>query len=304
MPNKLCVFLLVGVLSSGCISRNAPKEEDRQAHRIVCMSSSHVAFLAELGAADRIVGISGTDFITNPDVRRRIEAGEIADVGFDSNLDFERLAALRPDLVLTYGTVPQRLAQMGVRCEFIGEYLEPTPLDRARWIVRVGELCGLEDVAKEHFIDIEQRYNRLKDSVLALSKNRPWVMLNAPYRDVWFVPSAENFMVRFIEDAGGECACFVTSSRESQPIDIEEAYLAMQSSDVWINVNSYNSLTALLADNQRFANTPPALNRRVYNNNNADFWESGVVRPDRVLRDLVAIFHNTGETLFYYKRLE
>ncbi len=91
------------------------------ARRIICMSSSYVAFLSELGAADRIVGVSGADFITDPTVRARIATGDVADVGYDGALDYERLAALKPDLMLVYGVrsggetgATGRLAEMGV----------------------------------------------------------------------------------------------------------------------------------------------------------------------------------------------
>ena len=43
----------------------------------------------------------------------------------------------------------------------------------------------------------------------------------------------------------------------------------------------------------------------------SDFWESGVVRPDRILQDLAYILHpeltplgaDGEDNLFYYKRL-
>ena len=59
---------------------------------------------------------------------------------------------------------------------------------------------------------------------------------------------------------------------------------------------------------------PAVRNRRVWNNNRrqtpaggSDFWESGVVRPDRVLADLIALLHDDGTAdscCCYYKRLE
>ena len=36
----------------------------------------------------------------------------------------------------------------------------------------------------------------------------------------------------------------------------------------------------------------------------SDFWESGVVRPDLVLRDLRTIFSGDSVPTCYYKRLE
>jgi len=134
-------------------------------------------------------------------------------------------------------------------------------------------------------------------------------MLNAPYRDVWFVPGADNYMVRLVEDAGGEVVA-TGKGAESSPVDIEDAFLAMQGADFWLNTNHYETLAALLNDNPRMADTAPARAGRVYNNNarmtpegGSDFWESGVVRPDRVLADLITILHGTDDTLYYYKRL-
>jgi len=64
----------------------------------------------------------------------------------------------------------------------------------------------------------------------------------------------------------------------------------------------------------RLADTPPVREGRVYDNNRrrnaaggSDFWESGVLRPDRVLADLVHIFHpelSETDELYYYRQLE
>lgn len=283
------------------------------------MSSSHVAFLSELGAADRIVGISGTGFITDPVIRARIGAGDIAEVGWDGNFDLERIAAIRPDLVLfSRSEEAGRLVEMGLRCEEIGDWRETTPLGRAGWIITIADLCGLGEEGRERFAAIEAAYGELATKARGFSE-KPRVMLNAPYRDVWWVPSDDNFMVQLVRDAGGEWIFEGWHSsgetgipaRESYPVDIEQAWVAMQNADVWLNVGGYESLSGLLADNPRFAQAPPVLAGRVFNNTaritpqgGSDFWESGVVRPDRVLRDLVGILHDTGDTLYYYKRME
>ena len=41
----------------------------QSARCIVCMSSSHVAFLDRLEAADRVVGVSGLRFVTTPNIK-------------------------------------------------------------------------------------------------------------------------------------------------------------------------------------------------------------------------------------------
>jgi iron complex transport system substrate-binding protein len=291
--------------------------------RIVCMSSSYVAFLAQLGASDRVVGVSGLRFVTNPEIRQRGAVGDVADVGYEASLNFEMIAALRPDVVLMYGVgddgraVTAKYREMGVPYVFVAEYLEPDPLGKAEWIVALAHLLGLRERGIEEFSKIEHAYNALKTNATGFA-TQPAVMFNTPYRDTWYVPGEGSYMVRLLSDAGGRYVCAKetsgVASRDTRPIDVEQAYLAMQQADVWLNTNHYNTLASLVGDNPRFASTPPVRNRRVFNNNarktpegGSDFWESGVVRPDVVLGDLVKILHpeTASDTLYYYyRRLE
>lgn len=290
------------------------------ARRIVCMSSSYVAFLAELGEDGRVAGVSGADFITNPRIRERRAAGDVAEVGYETNLDFEAIAALRPDLLLIFGVsdggsqAAAKYREMGVPYVYIGDYLEEDPLGKAEWIVAVAELCGLRERGERVFAAIEQAYERTRRELSGIAE-RPRVMLNAPYRDTWYVPGDLNYMARLVEDAGGDYVCRGVASRDSRPIGVEEAYVYMQNAGYWINTNQYSTLAALLSDNPRFAATPPVVEGNVFNNNlrttpagGSDFWESGAVRPDRVLSDLARILHPgafPGDTvLYYYRRLQ
>ena len=73
-------------------------------------------------------------------------------------------------------------------------------------------------------------------------------------------------------------------------------------------------MAELNAMNPRFGSIPPVRNGNVYNNNarttpegGSDFWESGVLRPDRVLADLGHIFYpelSETDELYYYRQLE
>jgi iron complex transport system substrate-binding protein len=293
------------------------------ARRIVCLSSSYVAFLNELGAGDRIVGVSGGGFITDPLIAERVRGGVIADVGYGAALDLELLASLRADLMLVYGVgsagdggVTGKLREMGVPYVFVGDWLESSPQGRAEWMVAIAEMCGLFDRGTERFGRIAGAYDDLKARIASLvsGDRRPGVMLNAPYRDVWYVPGDDNYMTGLIRDAGGEWVFSGTGGRDSRPVDIEQTWVAMQRADVWLNPNDYSTLDGLVADNPRFGATPPVLRGRVFNNNarttpagGSDFWESGVVRPDLVLRDLAAILHPevfAPDSLYFYKRLQ
>ena len=287
---------------------------------VVCMSSSHVAMFDAIGEVRRVSGVSGIDYISNTHVNEHRYCGEVRDVGYDTNLDFELLAAMRPDLVLLYGVtgentvVTGKLRELGIPYIYVGDYMEESPLGKAEWLMVPAELCNVRDKGAETFCGIADRYNALKAATAAAATARPKVMLNTPYRDTWFMPSSRSFMVRLIEDAGGEYIYTKNDSDTSVAIDMEEAYLLANAADVWLNVGPCNTLAELTAQNPKFAEVPAVRDRMVFNNNRrqtpaggSDFWESGVVRPDLVLRDLNAILRpetaGTAE-LHYYKRLE
>ena len=287
--------------------------------RVVCMSSSHVAMFDVLGEAGRIAGVSGIDYLSSADIQARRAAGMVRDVGYDTNLDFELLAAMQPDLVLLYGIagentiVTGKLRELGIPYIYVGDYVEESPLGKAEWLMLAAELCDRRDAGADTLRQIATRYEALRTQVDTTAA-RPRVMLNTPYRDTWFMPSSRSYMIRLIEDAGGEYVYTQNDSSSSVAVDAEEAYLLANDADVWLNVGACNTLGELTAQNPRFAAVPAVRNRRVWNNNRrqmpaggSDFWESGVVRPDRVLADLIALLHDDGTAdscCCYYKRLE
>ena len=288
------------------------------ARRIVCMSSTHVAMLDALGEADRVVGVSGRDYISNEYVSSHPDA--VADIGFDGNIDYERLLAQRPDLVLLFGVngasgMEPKLREMGIPFCYIGEYLEESPLGKAEWLVAVAEIAGIRERGEAVFAPIPDRYEALKKKVAAVGAE-PKVMINAPYGDSWFMASTESYVARLIADAGGDYIYKTNTSNRSLPIDLEEAYVLASKADVWVNAGSFRTLAEFRSRLPKFAGVPCVRRGEVYNcdkRTNAaggnDYWESGVVRPDVVLHDLIAVFHPEAldaadREMYYYRKLE
>ncbi|MBD5229408.1 MAG: ABC transporter substrate-binding protein [Bacteroidales bacterium] len=289
---------------------------EQPAQRIVAMSSTFVAMLESLGAADRIVGVSGLGFINSPALNAR--RGEIADVGYDTNIDFEKIVMLNPDLVLLYGVsgpnpAEEKLRELNIPYIYLGDYVEQSPLGKAEWVVAVGEIVGRREQAVELFNSIADNYNALRQSV-ADSESKPRVMVNAPYNDVWWVPSADNYMAQLIADAGGDYVCGDISGSASQSIDLEEAYMLMSEADIWLNPGQAVTLRQLAAMTPRFTDTRPFTAGNVYNNNlklspggGNDFYESGAMHPDLVLKDLIKLFHPEALGDYdptFYRRLQ
>lgn len=286
---------------------------DGDARRIVAMSSTHIAMLNVVGADSLVVGGSGIDYISNPNIQSR--RSEIGDVGYEGNINYELLLSLEPDLVLIYGVngespMESKLKELGVPYMYVGDYLEESPLGKAEWLVAVAETVGRRTEAEAVFSEIPRRYDSLKEAVKG---TRPKIMVNAPYGDSWSMPSSESYMARLIADAGGELVYRKNTGNVSMSVDLEEAYELASAADIWINVGTAGSLAELKTMCPKFTDTRCFSDGMVYNNNlrtNAsggnDYFESGVVNPDLILRDLIKIFHpeQVKEDFVYYKQLE
>ena len=284
-----------------------------RAERVVCMSTSHIAMLDILGSVESIVGVSGKQYVMN----ERVSSSEqVYDVGYDSSLDFERLISLDPDVVLMYGVsgessaVTSKFKELDISYIYLGDYTEQSPLGKAEWIVAVAEIMGIRERGEEIFTEIEQRYNAVRDSISV--DRRAKVMFNLPYQDVWYMPSDDSYMVRLVEDAGGD---YIYKGRNpsggSRGISLEEALLLVNKADIWLNVGQCMTLDELRSAVPHFLESAVVKRGDVYNNNRrrspyggSDFWESAIVRPDVVLSDLAKIMQGDDSELYYHHRLK
>ena len=287
-----------------------------EAKRIICMSSTHIAMLDALNATDRIVGVSGKEYITNPKI---ISSSRfIPDVGYEGNMDYEAMVAAKPDLVLLFSvngasSLEPKLKELKIPFLYIGDYVEEDPLGKAEWIIPLAETIGKRDLGKSKFEEISERYTSLKDKVKDKNLKRPKVMVNAPFVDSWFMPSTESYIARMIDDAGGDYVYKVNSGNASLPIDMEEALKYVNDADVWINIGTVKSLEELKKSFPKFKSAECVMLGNLYNNNlrstqggGNDCYESGVVNPDIVLRDMIKIFHPEliEEDFTYYHKLQ
>ena len=284
------------------------------AERIVCMSTSHIAMLDALGLSDRIVGVSGKQYVMNEAIANN---PDVADVGYDSNLNYELLVTLRPDIVLMYGVsaensaVTAKLRSLNIPYIYLGDYTELSPLGKAEWIVAIAEIAGCREAGIAYIEGVAERYNAVRSNVTrSLTPKR--VMLNTPYEDVWYMPSDDSYLVRLIEDAGGTYIYKgINPTGGSRGISLEEAYRLVSKADLWLNVGQCRTMDDLANSAPHFMATDVVKRGDVYNNNRrqtaaggSDFWESAIVRPDVVLSDIAKIIAGDDTDLYYHRRLK
>ena len=278
---------------------------ERPLDRLICMSSSQVAGLAEIEAENAIAAVSGLKYITNKALHDR----NIPDIGYEAFLDYEKVLELKPDVVLAYtvsGAEPlylSRLRSLGVRVLVLHDHLENHPLARAEYIRLYGALTGHQIQADSSFAAICARYDSL--AVGSDSQKKFKVLMNVPYGDAWYIPGGDSYMSRLVRDAGGEVMGSRPGTAASRVVSLEEAYKLSQSADIWLNPGPCRSREDLMAFHHSFRMFGPVeKGLPIYNNTlrvtpegGNDFWESGSVRPDLILKDLIAIFSEPEDSL-------
>ena len=286
---------------------------------VVTLSSTYLPALLALGVADKIVGHDRRAWVYSPQIRRRMGDGYIAEVGSGGNLNTERLLALEPDVVLTYdaGTSAENpypdLANLDLTVITTTEFREATPLGRSEWILFLAALFDREEEARRIFADIEERYESLRRRAAA-TEARPTVFLNAPWGSTWAMPEGDNYSAVFLADAGADYVFSDRAGRGTLFLDFESVLAAAGEADYWLNPGQWKSLEDGLDADRRFRLFGAFGEGRVYNNNarvapagGNDYFESGYLRADLVLADLIAIFHPgvlQDHELYYYRRLD
>lgn len=337
-------------------------EISKPLNRLIVMSTSYVGFLDAIGADSVIVGVSGGEYVCDSSVVAGLDNGTVADIGYDASPDYEKIMALKPDLLLTYSVSPvksqflSKLESLGIKTFIVNEHLERHPLARAAYIRLFGALTGnmaaadsVLDVVSRNYIsqrDSVQGRLRAKDASdksgfnasetkqesgeTGMKTQKPRkILVNIPYKDQWFVPGQESYLTTLFKDAGGEILGAKAGSSVSGQISVEAAYSLSKEADLWMNVGWCRTLEQLLSVNPLFEdfimNIQENAAARGYSNKDRtdathvvwndnkrlnakggnDFWESGVVHPDILLRDLVGIFNEDGGyTPVYYKAIK
>ncbi|MEN8726255.1 MAG: ABC transporter substrate-binding protein [Lentimonas sp.] len=271
--------------------------------RVVAMETVYIGYLNALDALDTIVGAGTTDYISNAAVKARIESKAIHSVQVGQGLDIERMLLLQPEVIFTSISgdpafdVPAKLTRSGLPVVLTAGYMESHPLARAEWIKYIAAFFEADELADARFTEIEANYTALQAKV-ADASSKPTVFCGAPYSGSWHVAGGESYTARAIRDAGGDYLWSDVPQSGALALDTERVFLKAANADIWINPSFFRSMAELLTAETRFNKFKAAQTGAVFNNTkqvgtnggNA-IWEQGIVHPDKVLADMIAIFH-------------
>jgi iron complex transport system substrate-binding protein len=288
--------------------------------KIICMSTTHIAMISALGEENSVSGVSGTGFVYSESLKKNIETGLVADVGYESNLNKELILNISPDLIMMYGIGSEsagyvgKIKELGIKVIFNADYLETDPLSKAEWIKLFGELYCKEKLADSIYISERETYDSIKSYISRNIRERPKVLLGLPFKDAWYISPGNSFISKIISDAGGEYLWQNTESSVSLPFGIENVFMRAVSADFWLNIGSVKTKREITAIDQRLNELQCFKNGRLYNNNNRvsrdggnDYWESGSLYPHLILKDIASILHAglfSDYELYFYRKIQ
>lgn len=276
----------------------------RPLRRIVCLSSSYLAFLNALDAGPLVCAVSGARFISDTSIQRGIAEGRISDIGYDGSLDFERLMELDPDLILAYevndqdNSALEKMRRLGLPVAVIPDYMEQHPLGKLEYLRLFGALLGKQKEADSIFRSRCEAYVTLRERVRKAGLPVQKVLINTPWRDTWYIPGDRMNFAQLVRDAGGCISGARPGSTISRACSFEEIFILAADADYWLHPGMHHTLAGLEKENPLYRNIPVFRENKVYNNTlrstpggGNDFWETGVTEPHLILEDLVRILH-------------
>lgn len=285
--------------------------------KIILLNASMAGYIGELQAEDRVIGVSSPEYIYSGIIQNLLKQGKIHNVGSEQKYDVEKIISLKPDAIFTnhiasFDNTYQLLKNNGIHVIFLDEYLEQKPLEKTAYLKLFGKLLGKDREAENICRNIEKNYNELKQ-LAQQAKEKPMVLANEMYGDVWYLPGGKTSAAHFISDANAEYILKNNMDEKAVTMSFEEVFAKSGSVQYWINAGNHASRKEMLSMNPFYGKLNVFNKGKIYvitgreHGQANDFFESGVIRSDLVLKDYIKIFHPEllpGYRLTYMKELK
>jgi len=266
--------------------------------KAVIYTSVHTAIAEELGALDRVCGVCEPQYITSPVVLQRIDEGRIADLGVSTSPNVEKIIDIGTEMIIAspfensgYGSAEK----LGIPIVEAADYMENHPLGRTEWVLFYGLLLGEREAAEQVFARTEAHYNELK-ALAATVEHRPSVLLERRYGTSWAVPAGESYIGVMHADAGADYIFGYLKGARSVHFTFESVFDQAGDADFWLlkyDTRAPMTYRLLAQEYEPYANFRPWKERRVFacNTINSTYYDDITLHPDRVLEDLIAVYH-------------
>lgn len=270
--------------------------------KVVVTSTTHVPALEALGQENSLIGFPGLDYISSEKTRRRIDQGNIKELGKNENINTESLIDISPDLVMGFAIdgnnkTFENIQKTGIPVVFNGDWMEEDPLGKAEWIKFIGAFFNKTEEATAIFDSIEAEYLEAK-KLAETTQSKPTVIGGSVYKDQWFMPYGNSWQARFFEDAGAEYLYQESTGEGSLALSFESVLEKAGEAEFWVSSGQVTSYRGLLEESRHYSQIRAVKEKKVYSvslskgdTGGVLYFELGPQRPDLILKDLISIFH-------------
>jgi cobalamin transport system substrate-binding protein len=266
--HRVIVFILCATASASAMTLRtadhgqAPQASNpRPATRIISLIPALTQMVFAVGAGDRVIAVSSYDD-DPPQVKSLPKVGALLDP------DVERIIALKPDLVLVYGSQTDLMTQLSRASIPYFEYRHGGLATVTATIRALGERAGRATQAKLLASSIEQRLAAIRTRTAALRKPRTLLVFGrerGSMRNI-YASGGRGFLHELIEVAGG---VNVFADTPAESVQASSELILTRAPDVIIEIRSVD----IPAEEERakeiaswnvLASVPAVRNRRIY----------------------------------------
>lgn len=281
---------------------------------VLVYSDVYAGAIAELGCISSVTSVCDAEYFKTPEVVAGLADGSVTDCGSSMSPSVERIVSVAPEAIILspfenggYGA----LENMGIPIIEMADYMEPSPLERARWIEFVGLLYGKDKEASAIYRQTERDYEELRRLAIGAGGKCPTVISETVTGGVWYVPGGRSYKARLFLDAGADYPWRDDVSSGSLALDFSRVLDKAQNADIWL-VTTYGyeltkkTMLGLYPHNDRFK---AFSNHGVYyfDSKKSTLFEETPFHPERLLKEYLKLFHPQllpDYQLRYYRPME
>lgn len=294
-------------------------------------TSPHCQLLYELGCGQAIRGVCDLDYINIQDVKKRAasagnhgSSSAIADCGSSMAPDIERIIALKPEAILVspfensggYG----KLDKLHIPLIEVADYMEASPLGRAKWMKFYGMLFEKSDAkdskteissskagifqskADSLFAKIEKEYLNLKAAAKKLPAGLS-VLTERKTGSVWYVPGGQSTIGILLKDANARYIFSEDQHSGSLAMSPEQILAKAKNIDVWAFKyfgGKPLSRSQLLQEYAGYKSLAAFGSSRIYQVDTScePYFEITSFHPEVLLREFILLSHPADNARF------
>lgn len=297
VPKEAPVPTLRGALADATVIR-VPVE------RIAVNYSPLEAMAVALGVQQRLVAVGGVKS-WDAGIREQVRAGRIAQIGYGWHLppELDALLAARPDVLLmsmgdlSHAQHMERIKSLGVPVLPVFIDAEPGYMGKVDYVRLFGLLVGRQAQADAFVAEVQANVEVLK-AAAAAQPTRSVISAWYAGSDRWMA-TIRNADAQFLRDANGRNPLQVADDPRQDAftrISTERLLALGREADCWILRDSHSrpydeAATLRLFKAHREGCLFASDGMMKPEADAYDIYETGIIRPDLILRDIVGMLH-------------